>query len=31
MGVAVFKAINALEQRIKRLEEENERSKANLR
>ena len=31
MGVAVFKAINALEQRIKRLEEESERSKANLR
>jgi hypothetical protein len=31
MGVAVFKAINALEQRIKRLEEDNERSKAKLR
>jgi uncharacterized small protein (DUF1192 family) len=28
MGVAVFKAINALEERIKRLEEELERLKA---
>lgn len=31
MGVAVFKAINALEERIKALEEENERLKALLK
>ncbi len=31
MGVAVFKAINALEERIKRLEEDNERFKAKLK